>query len=169
MQQSHASARSDLPNLQETFRDTIREVVRQLGSLLPGEEIPPPLQLARLNGIESKQTEERAAFDVAKQIYERRRRRNRFFDDALFGEAAWDMMVDLYIHEHQDRLISVTSATLASCVPPTTALRWITVLEEQGMVSRTEDPADARRRYLHLTEKSKSMLTNYFLDVLKRD
>jgi DNA-binding MarR family transcriptional regulator len=36
----------------------------------------------------------------------------------------------------------------------TTALRYITVLEERGMISRRSSPFDARMHYLQLTDEA---------------
>lgn len=43
---------------------------------------------------------------------------------------------------------------MATQVPPTTALRWIEVLEARRLVTRRTDPADRRRACISLTEKA---------------
>lgn len=102
--------------------------------------------------------------ELAKRAYRDRRRRDTFFDPSLFGEPAWDILLDLFIAAKSDKKVSVTSACIAAAVPATTALRWTTVLESQGLVTRTSDPDDARRYFLHLTPKGYTLLTDYFSD-----
>ena len=102
--------------------------------------------------------------ELAKRSYRDRRRRSRFFDSSLFGEAGWDILLDLFISAKSDKKVPITSACIAAAVPPTTALRWITVLESQGLVVRSSDPDDARRYFLHLTPHGYSQLCDYFSD-----
>jgi len=93
----------------------------------------------------------------AVEVYRSRRRRDAAFgaDADLFGEPAWDILLDLLDADAHGRRISVTSASLASSVPATTGLRMIAILEERGLVVRTDDPLDRRRSYLSLTGKGR--------------
>lgn len=87
----------------------------------------------------------------AKHIYAFRRKRNEVFDSILFGEPGWDILLDLYVATVQDRKISVSSACIGAAVPSTTALRWLNLLSERGMIERYPDPLDARRSFLRLS------------------
>lgn len=100
---------------------------------------------------------------LAWREYQARRTRDAIFDDPeLFGEPAWDILLDLASAERNGALISVTSACIGSCVPPTTALRWLTVLERKGLVQREEDAHDKRRAYVRLTKAGAAKLKEYF-------
>lgn len=79
----------------------------------------------------------------------------------LFQDPAWDILLDLYAAHLEGRSVSVSSACIASMVPPTTALRWITVLEKRGLVLRANDDLDARRRHLFLTDKARRFLETF--------
>lgn len=87
--------------------------------------------------------------ELARQTYDDRRRRTKIFaTEDLFGEPAWDILLDLFIAAKERRRVSVTSACIDSAVPSTTALRWITILEKNGFLAREADPGDARRVYV---------------------
>lgn len=98
---------------------------------------------------------------VAREEYRRRRARANHFDANLFAEPAWDILLDLFVAHVDQVRISVTSACLASSCPPTTALRWVSVLEAQGLVRRTGDTTDQRRTWVALTELGVRKMTAY--------
>lgn len=101
---------------------------------------------------------------LARGIYDSRRLRARVFSAALlFGEPAWDILLDLFIAELEGKSLSVTAACLGAAVPTSTGLRWLAILEDQGLVRRENDPRDARRVFLHLTEDGFERMTSYLL------
>ena len=69
----------------------------------------------------------------------------------LFVDPAWDMLLDLFITRSEGKRTSVSALCLASCVPSSTALRWIATMERRGLVVRRPDPCDRRRYFVHLT------------------
>ncbi len=91
---------------------------------------------------------------IAKEEYRQRRAREQFFDPALFGEPAWDLLLDLFIQRAAGKAVSISSASVASGVPSTTALRWIGLLEEQKLVRRTACPSDKRVSWVELSEEA---------------
>jgi uncharacterized small protein (DUF1192 family) len=103
------------------------------------------------------------ALDEAKRHYKARRARSNLFGvPDLFGEPAWDMLVDLFIAAEEGKRISVSSLCIASGVPMTTALRWISILEGRELVSRTADPFDARRFYISLSSETRAKIKAHF-------
>ncbi|WP_277667686.1 MarR family transcriptional regulator [Novosphingobium lindaniclasticum] len=101
--------------------------------------------------------------ELARQTYEDRRRRAKIFQsDDLFGEPAWDILLDLFIAAKERRRVSVTSACIGSAVPSTTALRWITILEKQNLLVREADTGDARRVYVKLSARGYAAMLEYF-------
>ncbi len=88
---------------------------------------------------------------TARQIYAERRRRHKFLPADLFGEPTWDIVLDLYIAAREGRRVPTTSSCIGAHVPPTTALRWLRILEQRGLVEREDDGRDGRRTFVCLT------------------
>lgn len=102
-------------------------------------------------------------------LYQIRRTRDRIFSDSdLFGDPAWDILLDLVYAERDHKSVSVTSACMAASVPPTTALRWVTILENRGYIERMQDKLDGRRRYVMLTEKGRTLMNRFFAQLVRR-
>ena len=97
----------------------------------------------------------------AKQIHSARRRRDEFLPIER-GEPSWDMLLDLFVNHVLGRRVSVTSATVMSGCPHTTALRHLVKLEEQGLLFRQDSGKDQRVSYVSLSkagyEKMKILL-----------
>ncbi len=98
-------------------------------------------------------------------ILQMRRLRDRFLPDGLFADPAWDMMLDLMGARLDGKRVSVSSLCIAAAVPPTTALRWISQLTERGIFQRSNDPDDARRVFISLSEDAAERLVNWFAAV----
>lgn len=99
---------------------------------------------------------------LVRQMIANRQARARFFDAALFGDPAWDMLLDLVAAHGEGARVSVTSLCIAAGVPATTALRWLTQMVESGLFERVPDPADRRRAFIALSEKAIAAMSAYF-------
>ncbi len=102
---------------------------------------------------------------LVRRILRQRQLRARFFDGDLFGDPAWDMLLDLTAARAEHTRVSVTSLCIASGVPPTTALRWIGQMTEAGLFQRVEDEADRRRAFVALTDKAADAMARYFAEL----
>lgn len=103
--------------------------------------------------------------EAIRALIRARRHRARYFPSELFADPAWDMMLDLFEAEISQRRVSVSAACLAAGVPPTTALRWLKALTDQGLFVRRADPRDARRVFVELSPETGRALRQYFADV----
>lgn len=90
-----------------------------------------------------------------------RRVRDSFIPGKLFADPAWDILLELFLAELEQQRVPVSSLCLASGVPATTALRWISTLERRGVIERTADPHDGRRYYLALSEQTSIQMARF--------
>ena len=105
---------------------------------------PPPLDAARLRAM-----------------VRARRARDRFFPADIFGEPAWDMLLDLALAAVEGHDVAVSSLCIAAAVPTTTALRWIKNLCDAGLFERRDDPRDARRAFIDLSAPALAAMARY--------
>lgn len=105
--------------------------------------------------------EDREVLVLAKAAHDDRRIRATYFRSDLFGEPGWDILLDLFIQQRVGRRISVTAACIGSGAPTSTALRYLNLLIEDGLVQREGDPSDGRRSWLELTPEAVETMTEY--------
>jgi hypothetical protein len=99
-------------------------------------------------------------------VIQARRLRAHYFDEELFADPAWDMMLDLFRAELCQRRIATSSLCVAAAVPATTALRWIKAMTEKGLFVRHDDPFDGRRVYIELAPEVSEALRRYFAKIV---
>lgn len=93
-----------------------------------------------------------ATLNAAREVVEFRRRRNqRFAQEGVFEDPAWDILLAIFVDEGVGKQVPVSSACHASNVAVTTALRYINRLVEVGLIERQDDAVDKRRTLLKLT------------------
>jgi len=102
---------------------------------------------------------------TVRAVLRARRLRARYFDEELFADPAWDMMLDLFEAELSQRRVSVSSLCVAAAVPATTALRWLKSMVEKDLLVRRADPFDARRVYVELSPNASEALRRYFAEI----
>ena len=99
---------------------------------------------------------------LVRAVQAARRRRAALFEADLFSDPAWDILLELYALHLEQQRASVSSLYAASCVPATTALRWIAKLENDGLVVRTGDSVDARRSWIKLSAEGAERMGRFF-------
>lgn len=105
----------------------------------------------------------------ARKMLARRRRREQVFGPDLFGEPIWDMMLDLFANAAEGRSVSISSLCIASGVPTTSALRYITLLVDRGLLLRSQDAHDGRRILINLAPSVHAELTRLLLSWMGDD
>ena len=103
--------------------------------------------------------------ETVRTVIRARRLRARFFEEALFADPAWDMLLDLTQAEIAQVRVPVSSLCIAAAVPATTALRWIKTLTDNGLLVRRADPHDGRRVFVEMAPATSIAMKRYFAEV----
>jgi hypothetical protein len=104
--------------------------------------------------------------EYAERLYKERRRRSRYLPGHLFAEPAWDILLDLFVNGVRDRAISITSACIAGGIPATTGLRWLGVLEKEGLLVRGISEEDARVTWVQLSDYGMDVMRGYLAETM---
>lgn len=136
---------------------SLRKIWIELGELINADrsnvfESSELFQASRRSTPPASLSSDDATLLLAKGLYMLRRRRSQFFCETLFADPSWDILLDLYVRRCEGKRVSVKSVCIASGVPATTALRWISLLEKNGLVERNNDSADLRVRWINLSD-----------------
>ncbi len=99
----------------------------------------------------------------ALRIYQARRSRRALFapDSDIFGEPAWDILLDLFIAHERRQPICLSDASLGAGVPLSTAQRWVKQLLDRGLLVRHSDGRDHRRVLVSLSEHAVKLMRSY--------
>lgn len=71
----------------------------------------------------------------------------------------WAILLDLYVSGAAGRSVSVGDACVASGVPTTTALRYLSKLIAEGRILRIDDHLDRRRAHMRLTADTEAAIS----------
>lgn len=146
------------PGVLQPLADELTAIAERLRNVATGSEGSANETVTR-----PPQRSDRRYLALARQAYSLRRKRAAIFGNPeLFGEPAWDILLDLYIAHAEAKPVSVSSACIGSAAPPTTGLRWLGVLAEEGLVVRENDPEDNRRVLVRLTRQGIAAMERFF-------
>ena len=98
---------------------------------------------------------------VAETIYRHRAMRADLFGASTFNDPAWDILLHLYIIRGRGRTETITQVCDAARCPPTTAMRWLGILESQGRVARQAHGQDRRKQIVALTDEGTGLMTRF--------
>jgi hypothetical protein len=98
---------------------------------------------------------------LVEKVIKWRRYRARIFGAELFADPAWDLLLELYASHFAGVRVAVTALGV-TVIPATTALRWLSRLEKDGLIVRTQDPTDARRVWVDLSELGLRLISDQF-------
>lgn len=103
--------------------------------------------------------------DIGYRLADNSRQLRRLFDERVRGlcltgpQARLLLSLDRYPHENQAFYAEQLE------IEPITLTRIVDRLEEAGWIERRSDPADRRARILHLTDKSRGIVTRLTANV----
>lgn len=76
-------------------------------------------------------------------------------------ERAWNILLDLFSSTVAGQTVSITDACIASDGPPTSALRYLKILERAELTTRFPDEKDGRRVYVALTVRGEEIARDF--------
>jgi DNA-binding MarR family transcriptional regulator len=125
----------------------VRETLLALADTIEG--LPAEIRLTPLEPRDAAETRLMAAraWRRANEL------RHRISTERIFGDPAWDLLLDLYISRAESRRVAISNACAAAGVPATTGLRWIAKLQKLGWICRIGDVRDGRRAFVFLTDE----------------
>src|SRR3546814_1795309 len=107
----------------------------------------------------------RDVLDKARATMRRRIvRRQLIGAEELFRSPAWEILIDLFIHEGEGKPLSTSDLCVTSTIPMSSALRLVQKLCDARLVDRTPDLMDARRSFVRLRPDTAHRLRAYFAD-----
>lgn len=103
------------------------------------------------------------ALENAKATLRRRMLRDQLFGaPGLFGDPAWEMLIDIFIHECEGHPLPVSSLCVTPSIPMSSALRLCQKLCDAGIIFRIPDPSDGRRSFVSLAPEIAHRIRAYF-------
>jgi hypothetical protein len=95
-----------------------------------------------------------------------RRRRFAFFDSGMFGEPAWDMLLQLYEAEYARERLTAGGLVVLTATPPTVGLRWMRHLMNEGLAAASPGGAALSLSAVRLLPKGRELLDRYLTEVV---
>lgn len=103
----------------------------------------------------------------AQALQQSRSRRAEFLDADLFSDAAWDILLELYVADHTGG-VSDETVGRAARIAPSIAWRWVAILQERGLIARSASTGPAREKHVRLSPKGRRAISRYLaLDLLQ--
>lgn len=122
----------------------------------------PPFSFRSDGGLASGDVVSMGLSNARSTVHRRLLRRQLLGAHDLFGEPAWDMLLDLFIHECEGETLSMFSMCAMSGIPMSSALRLTQKLCDAGILRRVPDPADGRRNFMKIEPEIAHRLRAYF-------
>jgi DNA-binding MarR family transcriptional regulator len=159
-----AASNDDLDKVIRLTDRDVRDAARLFRLLAEaGSERAGPHRLPSRDGSERQadQLDSGELLARAKHILSSRRQRLRYFNPAIFGEPAWEILLVLYITDQAGG--RQTLGKLADWIdtPLTSVLRWVSYLEKEKFLERRQHPTDRRTTFLQLLDRGRDAMTAY--------
>ena len=104
---------------------------------------------------------------AAAELLFMRRRRQEILSSRLVGEAAWDILLSAY--SSPNSVIQTKELCASSQVPEATAIRWLQVLEREGLLEKAVHPIrqDGRATYYRLSVQGRAKVAHALAAMLQ--
>lgn len=105
------------------------------------------------------------AVENARRLLDRQRKRGLFFaDDGIFGDPAWELLLELYIASEGQHCVKKEDLCSGLSVPVSIASRWLTVFLDQDYIEMCENHGPDHMR---LTHSARSACTDYLRSMVE--
>lgn len=105
------------------------------------------------------------AEELVGRVIHARRLRFRYFPESLFGEPAWEVLLELLQAQIEGRTVTVTALSEAAGTPGSVTLRWLNHLVGHGLIRRRPDPHDTLTELVELEPMASEAMRRYFDDL----
>ena len=172
------SALHETPTIQDMLLDKMSSLSMELQRLsqLMGQgaqstAIPPHDEAAVRGGPCAPEPSHHSEHKLApfiRELLKTESKRREIGGGGLFGDPAWEMLLDLLLANIEQRQVSVSSACIASGAPMSTALRLVRRLVSDGVLFKIPDETDRRRHFLAINPKFEQPLIDYLTQQLEQ-
>ena len=105
---------------------------------------------------------ERNKLSAARAEWKARRERERLFGSKLFGDTAWDILLDLFMAREEGRDVTLSSIGETVSLAEPAMLRCLAMLIEEGLILREARSPHPRGNYLRLSAQALELMCEYF-------
>jgi DNA-binding MarR family transcriptional regulator len=102
---------------------------------------------------------------MARSIADARRKLGAYLEAALFANPGMDIMLFLFAEGLHGATVTTNACCAAAGVPRTTALRWIKLLQDRGLVLGSDDVSDRRVTMLALSASGRDTIRNWLTEI----
>lgn len=109
-----------------------------------------------------------ALADYIRDLLKKETKRRSIGGGEVFGDPAWEMLLDLLLAKIEQRRVSVSSACIASGAPMSTALRLVGRLVDEGVLHKLPDESDRRRHFLVVDQRFEVPLLEHLSELMHK-
>jgi len=102
---------------------------------------------------------------LARSITAARRKLGAHLEAALFANPGLDIMLFLFAEGLDGATVTTNACCAAAGVPRTTALRWIKLLQDRGLVTGSDDVSDRRVTMLALSATGRATIRTWLTEI----
>jgi hypothetical protein len=98
----------------------------------------------------------------AEALYTGRRIRDGMFPPGLFGELAWDILLELFLAKRDGQELPIEAVCVFAPAFRSTIERYVALLQKQGLVEMGSDPGDISRGRIKLSRSGHKLMSDFF-------
>ncbi|TWT13842.1 response regulator [Reyranella sp. CPCC 100927] len=144
-----------------TMQSTLAGIKTTVNRFIDGDETPIEMGPAASDPLPAPAASPADMSARVRAMLHEHKIRARVFQDGIFVDPSWDMLLDLMLAHIEKREMYLTGLCAGSGLALTTALRRVEQLIAAGLVQRHDDPADRRRVIVSLTTCGQERLSAY--------